>query len=215
MSDALFAGTTDGQILDSLSNIPSLSIVTDQDNLFGLQGGIYINSGERGREWERPASMEMIFPPGYNHPDGLLTGFQSDFGLRIRGGASRSLANPKHAFRAYFRKDYGQRTLNFPLFGNEGTDEFKKIDLRTPQNYSWSLKKRQSGLNANEDNSYKNTFLREVLTRDLQADLDQPYTRSRYYNLYLNGLYWGVYMTQERPGDDFGDSYLGGDNEDE
>jgi len=214
MSDALFAGTTDGQILDSLSNIPSLSIVTDRDNLFGLEGGIYINSEVRGREWERPASIEMILPPGYNHPDGLLTGFQSDFGLRIRGGASRSLANPKHAFRAYFRKDYGQRALNFPLFGDEGTDEFKKIDFRTPQNYSWSLKKRQSGLNANEDNSYKNTFLREVLTRDLQADLDQPYTRSRYYHLYLNGLYWGVYMTQERPGDNFGDSYLGGDDED-
>ncbi|MBK6285134.1 MAG: hypothetical protein IPF54_23030 [Draconibacterium sp.] len=28
--------------------------------------------------------------------------------------------------------------MDFPLFGNEGTNEFDKVDLRTSQNYSWA-----------------------------------------------------------------------------
>ena len=38
----------------------------------------------------------------------------------------------------------------------------------------------------------------------------QPYTRSRYYHLYINGHYWGLFQTQERADADFAASYLGG-----
>ena len=57
-------------------------------------------------------------------------------GLRVRGGASRNPTNPKHAFRVFFRAEYGDAKLEFPLFGAEGVDEFDKIDFRTAQNYS-------------------------------------------------------------------------------
>jgi hypothetical protein len=40
--------------------------------------------------------------------------------------------------------------------------------------------------------------------------LGQPYTRSRHYHLYLNGHYWGLYQTEERPDANFGASYFGG-----
>ena len=41
-----------------------------------------------------------------------------------------------------------------------------------------------------------------------------PYTRSRYYHLYINGQYWGLYQTQERGEADFAATYMGGDSED-
>ena len=41
-----------------------------------------------------------------------------------------------------------------------------------------------------------------------------PYTRSRYYHIYLNGVYWGIFQTQERVGPNFCSDYLGGDPED-
>jgi hypothetical protein len=44
--------------------------------------------------------------------------------------------------------------------------------------------------------------------------MGQPYTRSRYYHLYLNGQYWGLYYTQERPEASFAASYFGGKKED-
>ena len=41
--------------------------------------------------------------------------------------------------------------------------------------------------------------MRDIFSRDTQRDMGQPYTRSRYYHLYINGQYWGLYQTDERP----------------
>jgi hypothetical protein len=46
------------------------------------------------------------------------------------------------------------------------------------------------------------------------ADLEQPYTRSRYYHLYLDGVYWGLFQSQERVEEFYGETYLGGDEAD-
>ena len=185
------------EMIDALSAIPSISISTDQSNLTGSGSqGIYVNPGSRGKGWERPASFEVI------HPDDTATNLQSNCGIRVRGGFSRSTGNPKHAFRIFFRNEYGDGKLSYPMFGAEGVDKFDKLDLRTSQNYSWAFQ-----------NSTSNTFLREVLGRDLQSSFYRPYTRSRYYHLYLNGIYWGLYMTQERAEANHGEAYLGGDDQ--
>jgi len=184
-----------GLIEDALLDIPTISLVTDLANLFSPSTGIYVNARKDGRDWERRTSVELI------HPDGT-SGFGVDTGLRIRGAFSRSGGNPKHAFRLFFRNEYGAGKLRYPLFGGEGVDEFDKIDLRTSQNNSWSYQ-----------GSSQNTLIRDVFSRDVQRDMGQPYTRSRYYHLYLNGHYWGLYQTQERADADFAESYLGGDKE--
>ncbi|MEJ2703793.1 MAG: CotH kinase family protein, partial [Sedimentisphaerales bacterium] len=181
---------------DALLTIPSISLVTELKNLFDPATGIYVNATRHGKEWERPVSVELINPDGSE-------GFQIDAGLRIRGGYSRNDNNPKHAFRLFFRPEYGQSKLRFPLFGDEGVSEFENIDLRTSQNYSWSY-----------DGSDKNTMVREVFSRDTQRDMGQPYTRSRYYHLYLNGQYWGIFQTQERSEASYAESYFGGDKGD-
>ena len=181
---------------DALLAIPSFSLVTDPANLFDSQTGIYVNAESYGRGWERPASVELI------HPDGT-EGFQVNAGLRIRGGYSRIDANPKHAFRLFFRTEYGMPRLKYPLFGPEGVDEFENMDLRTSQNYSWAY-----------DGDSRNTFLRDIFSRDTQRDMDQPYTRSRYCHLYLNGQYWGLFQTQERPEASYAESYFGGNKDD-
>ena len=83
-----------------------------------------MNAGNRGNSWERPATVELINPDG-------TPGFEVNAGLRIRGGYSRNDFNPKHAFRFFFRGDYGDAKLEYPLFGDEGVDEFDVLDLRT------------------------------------------------------------------------------------
>lgn len=180
---------------DALLDIPTMSLVTDMDNLFDVETGLYVNAVERGIDWERPASLELINPDGSE-------GFQINMGLRIRGGYSRHPNYPKHAFRFFFREDYGAAKLEYPLFGDEGTDEFDKIDLRCSQNYSW----------ANGD--VLNTETRDVFSRDVQREMGQPYTRSRFYHLYIDGMYWGLYETQERSEAAYAASYFGGSRED-
>ncbi len=180
------------EIVASLKSLPSFSIVTSMDNMFGETNGVYSNAGEQGRESERPCSLELLQPDGRQE-------FQINCGIRIRGGFSRMPLNAKHAFRLFFRDAYGQGKLRYPLFGRDGAQEIENFDLRTFQNYSWSLGGDPRGI-----------MLRDQLNRDLQLAMGQPAARGEYYHLYINGQYWGLYNTCERVDASFGATYLGG-----
>lgn len=187
-----------GLMHEAMTDIPSISVVTDLSALFDTVTGIYVNALQHGDNYERFSSVELIDPKG--NP-----GFTINAGLRIRGGYSRNPQFPKHAFRLFFREDYGAPKLEFPLFGDEGVQEFDKIDLRCEQNYAWA----RGG-----DNQRRNTAVREVFSRDTQREMGRPYTRSRYYHLYLNGMYWGLFQTQERSEARYAADYFGGSKED-
>jgi len=164
--------------------------------LFDDQTGIYANSIQDGREWERPASIELIKPDG-------TKGFQIDAGVRIRGGFSRGSNNPKHGFRLFFRSEYGDKQLDYPMFGPTGAKTFDSFDLRTFQNYSWSFQGDPRGI-----------FLRDQFSRDTQLAMGQPTERGDFYHLYINGQYWGLYNSDERPEANYAADYFGGKPED-
>jgi hypothetical protein len=184
VSNALWAAS----IKNDLMAIPTFSVVMD----LAQWVNIYSNPGADGIENERPASLELIY-------SGDDEGFQANCGIRIRGGFSRSQDNPKHAFRIFFRQEYGVSKLNYPVFGPTGAKEFDKFDLRTMQNYSWSF-----GGDGNMN------CLRDVTSRDAQLAMGRYGTRGNFYHLYINGVYWGLYNTEERPEAAFAESYVGG-----
>ena len=66
-----------GTLTDALQSLPTMSIVTDQDNLFDPATGIYANPLAEG--WERPVSLEYFDPADSGE-------FQINAGLRIYGG---------------------------------------------------------------------------------------------------------------------------------
>ncbi len=184
------------QIIPALKSIPTFCVVTDLKNLFDPGTGIYANASQDSIAWERPVSLELIYPDG-------TKGFQIDAGIRIRGGFSRSTDNPKHAFRFFFRDAYGAAKLKYPLFGNAGTDEFDAIDIRTFENYSWSFQGDTRGV-----------FIRDQSSRDTQLAMGRQGERGNYYHLYINGQYWGLYNTCERPEAAYAATYYGGSKED-
>lgn len=179
----------------ALTQIPTLSVVTDQANLTASAGGIYVNASTDGLE--RPASLELINPDG-------SPGFQENSGLRIRGGQSRGSNFPKHSFNVFFRKQYGSGKLDFPLFGADGANKFDTISIRCEHGYAYAD---PYALNYR----LEFTAIRDVVCRDLWAEAGFASTRSQPYHLYLNGQYWGLYQTQERAQEDFGATYFGGD----
>jgi len=185
------------EIVADLKAIPTFSIVMDSRDLFDPLTGIYANADQDGIAWERPASLELIRPDGQS-------GFHIDAGIRIRGGYSRSSRNPKHAFRFFFRSEYGKSKLDYPLFASQGgASSFDKFDLRTFENYSWSF-----------EGDYRFIALRDQWSRDTQLAMGQPAERGDFYHLYINGQYWGLYNTCERPEAAFASAYLGGNPED-
>jgi hypothetical protein len=184
-----------------LSQVPTMSIVTEMGNLFDPATGIYANALQHGIDWERPMSLELIDPNSDNP-----SRFQENCGVRIRGGFSRNPQFVKHSLRVFFRREYGAGRLAYPLFENDGAQEFETFDLRTSQNYSWPRE-------GSFENGRFDTMVREVFCRETLGAMGQPYRRSRYYHLYINGQYWGLYETDERPEASYGESYFGGSKE--
>ncbi|MHC4749321.1 MAG: chitobiase/beta-hexosaminidase C-terminal domain-containing protein [Planctomycetota bacterium] len=181
----------------SLLSLPTMSIVTEQDNLFG-QSGIYSNSLAAGVAWERPASIELFNPDG-------TTEFQVNAGLRIYGGDPFRGMNltRKKSFRLLFKRDYGPTKLNFPLFDAEDAAErFDTIVLRAGSNDGWN---NWGGANTQ--------YIIDEFMHRTQLALGQVSPHGTFVHLYVNGLYWGLYHPTERPMASFCANYFGGDKE--
>ena len=185
------------EIMIGFHDLPVISIAMDIHDMFGQEKGIYSNAQKDGRKWERPCSVEYI-------RSGDQPGFEIDCGIRIRGGFSRMDINPKHSFRLFFRDVYGPSKLEFPLFGDSKVKTFDNLDLRTSQNYSWSFgSDGENGL-----------FVRDLVNRDIQRAMEHLSPNGDFCHLFINGIYWGLYNTCERPEASFASDYLKGGKED-
>ncbi|MBN2129861.1 MAG: CotH kinase family protein [Sedimentisphaerales bacterium] len=189
-----FGGKYAATIREDLQSLPSMSIVMDIDDMFGAQG-IYSNPTNRGDSWERPASLELIYPDDRE-------GFQEDAGIRIQGGAFRRFdLTLKKSFRMIFREEYGAPKLHYPLFGPDAADEFDNFILRANSNDAWPY----GGGGA--------VYVRDTFAMDTVRDMGNVASHSTFVHLYINGFYWGLYNPVERPDAAFSASYRGGDKE--
>jgi hypothetical protein len=65
------------------------------------------------------------------------------------------------------------------------------------------------------DEKQRNTslYFRDQLASDMQNKMGWPSFHGIYVNLFINGLYWGIYDLHERPDEDFMEEYLDADKE--
>ena len=179
---------TEQQLKDALLSLPSLSLVTDMDNLFDNSTGIYDNPRNEGPAWERPVSAEWI-----DHTGGPE--FQVNCGIRIQGNAARNV--PKKPFRLLFKSVYGDSKLEFPMFG-DAVDAAKSFDTII-------LRSNGQGINYGAKTQITDENGRRAL-----LDMDTPQAHGTYVHLYVNGIYWGLYNPSERPQASFCENYIGG-----
>jgi hypothetical protein len=177
---------------EGLKAIPSLSLVTDMKNL-----DIYAHPRDIGPQWERPVSVELIYPD--DRPE-----LQINAGVRIHGGMGRREWLPKHSFRLFFRSEYGPTQLKYPLFPDSPVTEFDTLVLRAGADESF----------VGPTSVRKTTYLRDEWLRRSQIALSGVSPHGIFVHLYLNGLYWGLYNLIERPDAAFMSAYFGGDKED-
>jgi hypothetical protein len=183
-------------------NLPVISIVTEENNLFDYENGIYVagkvaddwrlvypkaiwnglepgNYNQRGDEWERPAHIEFFDPTG-------IQWLSQNIGLRIHGGWTRSYS--LKALRLYARKGYdGTDTFDFPFFPGlekngqpgEAITSFRRLLVR------------------NSGNDIYLTLFRDALMQRLVNHLwvDTQVTRPVIH--FLNGEYWGMMNLRE------------------
>ena len=197
-------------IVEGLKQLPVLSIVTDKDNLFSHEndeerGGIYIFTGppvgdDTGHGWTRLASVELFGGP--QHHD-----LSTACGLRLHGGHGRlAEKNPKHSFRLVFKEKYGPKTLRYPLYGEDEPSKFDQLVVRCHFGNAWQ--------HWSEGNRTKAQYTRDVWARRMQRKMGHTAVNALYVNLFLNGMYWGIYNIAERVDDVFGKDHLGGKEKD-
>ena len=130
------------------------------------------NSTQRGREWERPCTVQIY--DGSRNPV-----LEENAGIRIQGQFGRTM-NQK-SFNLYFRKEYGERYLEYELF--PGTDRYRSFTISAGGNNAERIK------------------FKEALLEELVQDRGILEARSRPAVLFLNGEYWGPYLLKEKISD--------------
>ncbi len=191
---------------DYASNMRVISLVTDPYNLFDYEYGIYVqgkvrddwrnssdynprlesyfqpaNYTQSGREWEREAYM-TVFESG-------TAAYSTALGIRIHGGATRSLA--QKSLNLYARSDYGDTKFDYDFFGGMLTSEATGEPITSFD----SLTLRNGG----NDQDLK---LRDRLNQELMQGRSCAVAAQTECVVFLDGEFWGLYNLMEKQSED-------------
>lgn len=175
----------DPQAADRYS-FPILSIITDKDHMVGYENGIYVPGKEfentgwvnnepignysiRGPETEKPFHLHYLESNGQ-------PGLDLAAGLRIHGSYTRRF--PQKSLKFYFRKEYGKNKIEYPLFGEESIDEFKRLSIKS--------------------SDLLRTVFRDYFLQKTQESTEVDGQKSEFVIVFINGEYWGIFTMQER-----------------
>jgi len=180
-----------GLIPGALISLPTVSMSLNVDEMFGTNG-IYANPFGDGDAWERGCSIEYL-------RNDSQPGFQIDCGVQLEGDLSRDPDwTMKHNFRLYFKSAYGPSKLFYDLYPDSPVEEFNTLVLHASFNDHWYTF------------DAKAQMIRDQWVADTQREIEGYGTHGNYVNLYINGLYWGLYNLGERPDAAYAATHFGG-----
>lgn len=192
---------------DMLTAIPSVVLTLSIDDWFAYdtenqQFGIYPNSFEITTAFDRNGAIEWI--DGQGGP-----GFGVGTELSIQGnGSTRPQSRNQLSIASHFKRQYGPPRLEFPIFEDSNVTSFDY--LLFDAGFQYSVNEVVTPLPGYERKRYAQG-VRDYFAMELGRATGSAEQHSRYVHLYLNGLYWGVYLLHERADDEFGSDYFGGD----
>ena len=192
--------------LEQYADLTVVSLVTNPDNLFDSDTGIYVtgqqyidwknsdaydpnksvwdsdnitNYFSRGREWEREATV-TIWEDG-------KTVVEQNMGIRIKGASTRNGA--QKSFNLYARSEYGASKIEYPLIADNYDingnliDRYDSVSLRSVSD---------------------EVRLRDGFAQKLIADRENITTQDMTCcAVFLNGEYWGMYEITKKLSDYF------------
>ena len=168
------------------STFPIMSISTPESNLYDPRRGIYTKgkwayqdstgywkNANYNKKWERKSRIIYLDLNGKEV-------INQNAGLRIFGGMTRN--RREKSLRIISRKSYGKAKFNYPFFKYRSNKKYKHLILRNSGN-----------------DAYKTRF-KDVLATQLSKNLDIDIQEFQPVNLFINGVFWGVYNLRERIG---------------
>jgi hypothetical protein len=175
-------------------SLPIVTLVSEPDNFFDQQTGIYVYGPQENyqnrlpffganfwQDWERDVHFSFYEPTGE-------LGVAIDAGIKIFGAWSR--ANDQRSFSIFARSRYGFSNLEYPLFPELDYDKFEAIVLR------------------NSGNDWMQTNIKDAVATSLMDGSGLETQAYRPAIVYLNGEYWGYYNIREKVNEHFLDDKI-------
>lgn len=179
-------------LFSNLPNFPVVAISVNNDDFFDDSVGIYVpgliyerngfnwsnpwgypnaNYHQDGAQWERPISVEFIYPDEQYHA--------RELGVRIHGSGSRAL--PQKSLRLYARPTNGGDVIDFDVFQN-GKSGYRRLILRT----------------SGQDAVYQTTLFRDAVIHRIFGHMGMEDQLAQPVLVYINGEFWGLHNVRER-----------------
>lgn len=179
--------STKAYLMDAGHDLPVLSIDFDPKDFFDEEEGIYAFGSSYENDfpffganfWE---DLEKRVHLTYFDATGKI-GFDANAGVKIFGGWSRGM--PQRSLSFFFRSQYGNKNLNYPLFENRNYETYEAFILR------------------NSGNDWQNTMLRDLTLTGLMENSNVDIQAGHPVVAYLNGEYWGFYNAREKVNEHF------------
>jgi len=206
MNSTYFIGS---EIKNKYKNTAVISLITDPENLFDYETGIYVqgkvfdewvenggnpnaeekwefpgNYSQKGDEWEKPVHIEFF-------ENNKILGFNQNMGLRISGNATRT--SMQKSFKLYSREEYGTKEIKYDLIPGNTKEGDKTQPLKEYKRFLL-----RNGGNDGEYTKMRDSFIQNIIND--RAFATQSY---RPTVVFLDGEYWGVYNIREEFNDDY------------
>jgi hypothetical protein len=151
---------------------PVLSVITDNDNLYGSTG-IFSNWQF---DWQKDAYAEY-----FDTTNQLI--FSQRAAMQVDGGAGGSRSHPQHSFRLEFDNSVlGDGSINYPLIPNRSSrSKYSTIYIRNGSNYYLTL-------------PYKDA----THVQSMGGETNNYYSAWTPISVYVNGQYFGMYELREK-----------------
>jgi len=172
--------------IDEPTTLPVFSIVTDPDNLWDENTGIYVEganyvwgwgNGNFWQDWEKPCYVEFW-------EDNRKKKISQGAGLKITGALTRTAS--QKSLRIIAKSDYGKSKFSYRFFKDKDISSFNDIVLRSSGN-DWG----------------RTMFADGMMATIVSDQMDIDYDAFRPAILFLNGEYWGIHNIREKVGDNY------------
>jgi hypothetical protein len=169
-------------IFNANHSISIVSLVSEPDNFFSEESGIYVYGNNASSSWPYFGAnfwndWERSVHFSYYEKDNKL-GIEFNAGVKIFGGTSRS--NDQRSLSIFARNKYGLGEIDYPFFDNVSYDKFQSIILR------------------NTGNDWIRANMRDAAISKLMQNSDLEFQDFNPVATYLNGEYWGLYFMREK-----------------
>lgn len=173
--------TSNTYLIDIEHDLPVLSIAFKNEDFFSETTGMYsfgTNYEEDFPHFGANFWKDLEKPVQLTFFENEEVGFNTGAGAKVFGGWSRG--NAQRSLSLFFRSQYGDSNLKYPLFEERAYDKYEALVLR------------------NSGNDWQRTMLRDLTLTGLMQHSNVDIQAGKQIATYLNGVYWGIYNVREK-----------------